>query len=222
MTTTWERRLAALGGVDPGIYSRVGHDHGETDEHAHNDLYSPLGHNHSGLYAPVAHTHEEGGALPPGGLTNQALLKASDLDGDVAWGSVSGPNITNVYNYYRHDSTDRNVTCGSWQNVAIGVANNWWDEPGMTIYGHSVQIKLARNGNSSPDWFQLQWMQVETSDGTGPSPLMMWPAGKDEIAVSWFHPFKNEADHCRLQIFVEGSGTVLQKWVIIKSIRMSS
>jgi hypothetical protein len=40
-----------------------------------------------------------GAALPPGGLTGQALVKASPVDGDAIWASISGGGGTTLISY---------------------------------------------------------------------------------------------------------------------------
>ena len=89
--------------------------------------------------------------LPPGGTTGQALVKASDSDGDVSWGSVGGSSAAPVFkasinpplaNMWVIPAHVVSTTQGGHEATALGVMSlvRWDFAEEVTVSGIAVDI----------------------------------------------------------------------------------
>lgn len=118
-----------------GVYSAVGHSHGDyaASNHNHNGVYADSGHNHNTAYAAIGHAQHETTSI---GDWNAALYNGSYMGNNAAnapdtgwwygwvirhnnaWVQQFAYPFANGFNEnYGHSRTLRNGTWGSWYRI---------------------------------------------------------------------------------------------------------
>lgn len=201
---------AGTGTVDHGSLTGLSDDdHPNYLNQGRGDLrYSQLGHDHT----------FEGVGLPPGGDANHVLRKSTGADYDADWADISGasPGLATRYGFYKHYTTNQSYPRGSWQTIKIGTSNNAYSSPKNNPQLHQFQISLSSPNSNKPNWVQFQYNQVQENDKTGPSSPQMWFGSSQKM--HWSHLFEHQGSTVQIQMFAEGSGTVVVQYIIVKYI----